>query len=230
MSEIKFNAEHLRPVLHATEPDPRSTSFVRFDHELREMRPLRLEDHHAAVCDLVLHAGVPEEVTIHFETAKNLYLYAWYVYRFFAVAEHQSLACLEMALRLRLGEEVRAKRAGKRGPVGLTALLKYSTEVGLVRNEGFKRWHDQVWRRARNRYVEGKSAEIAAKGLTSIVLDDAEVEIGNEDRTFDYVKTVTEVLPKIRNMYAHGSPSIHNQVRGTLELCMEIINQVFAKT
>src|SRR4051812_43482451 len=114
-SGVAFDAEFLRSTVHALEPDPRSTSFVRFDSALGKMRPLQLEDHYRAVCELLLHRGVPRDVGIHFETAKNLYLYAWFVYRFFAVAEHHALTGLEFALRERFGKALPKKYLGRGG-------------------------------------------------------------------------------------------------------------------
>src|SRR5688572_27292016 len=106
MEKHDFQAEYLRHPSDAHKADPRIASFVTYDGAIGQHRPLTLEDHYGAVCDLTTHPGVPEHVKIQFETAKNLYLYAWHVYRFFAVAEHQALTCLELALRERFGEDL----------------------------------------------------------------------------------------------------------------------------
>jgi len=68
-----------------------------------------LADHHELISAYVLHAGVPQEIVLQF--ARNVYLYAWFVYRFYPVAEHQCLACLELALRERLKEEIRNRQS-----------------------------------------------------------------------------------------------------------------------
>ena len=81
-------------------PDERAFCFSRYDKA--GLRETTLEDHFADIARFHLSANVPREVTIQYETAKNIYLYAWYVYRFYPVAEQQALASLEMGLRQRL--------------------------------------------------------------------------------------------------------------------------------
>ncbi|MGK5023128.1 hypothetical protein [Janthinobacterium sp. RB2R34] len=70
-------------------PDPRT------QHQTLEQRLGYIDQ-------FTLSADVPDEVRIHFETGRNLFVYAWYVYRFNMVAEQHILASLEMAARIRL--------------------------------------------------------------------------------------------------------------------------------
>lgn len=225
-AERSFRAEYLRPLEYVTKPDPRSVSFVRWDTEKQEFVPRALADHHAAMSTLNLHAGVPEDVTIQFETAKNLFVYAWFVYRFHAVSEHQSLTCLEFGLRERFGKDMAASRKLRR-TLTLKPLLRHAVDRGHVRNEGFKRWHDKALLRAQSRFEYEKGEEMRRKGLTSIEYDYSDVVVTDQDRDWNLIEVLVESLPFTRNEYAHGSASIHNQVRGTLELTMEILNQVF---
>jgi len=97
----------LRPLEKLCEPDERARFLVRIDSRTGRSRPATAADQHGAVIDYRLNSTVPEEVVVHFETAKNLYLYAWFVFRFYPVAEQQALASLEFALRERLIEFVR---------------------------------------------------------------------------------------------------------------------------
>jgi hypothetical protein len=53
---------------------------------------MKLADHHEQISRYALHAGLPQEIVEQFEMARNVYLYAWFVYRFYPVAEHHSLA------------------------------------------------------------------------------------------------------------------------------------------
>ena len=228
MEKPDFRGEYLRQPKDVHFPDPRSTS-VKYDAAIGKMRPFTLEDHYRAVCDLTTHPGVPERIKIQFETAKNLYLYAWHVYRFLAVAEHHSLACLELALRERFGEDLPKKYVGRGGRPTLRPLLRYARDNGFIKNEGFARWHKRAQRMAEHRYSSEKSAEMHAKGLNSISLDYSEVVVIDEDRRWDLIQILIDTLPLTRNDYAHGSGSISNQVRGTLELVVEIINQIFAR-
>lgn len=219
-------AEYLRSMENIYQPDPRNDSFVKFDPELKKFRRVELADYQRSIAELQLHSGVPEAVLIQFETAKNLYLYGWFVYRFYPVSEHHALTCLELALRTRFGKEIPKKYYGGKKPT-LKPLLRYAIDCQEIKNAGFRRWRERVEFRARQRYEWAKIREMKEKGLDSTVLDYSAVEITDEDRDWDYLNILLDSLPFSRNDYAHGSASLHNQVRGTIELVGEIINQVF---
>jgi hypothetical protein len=51
--------------------------YVRIDRINGTSRPIELADHHEQISAYVLHAGVPQEIVLPFETARNVYLYAW---------------------------------------------------------------------------------------------------------------------------------------------------------
>lgn len=226
--EQGFDPERLRPAEYICEPDPRNTMWVRIDHAAGTTRPVELADHHEGIAALSLHAGVPQDVALQFETARNLYLYAWFVYRFYPVAEHHSLACLELALRDRLKDDVRAGKVGAAGkrPM-LRALLKYAVAQGIVKNEGFQTWRNRGEINARGRIEMEKMREMSEKNLTEISWDDSEIEVTAEDLNWDYANMLIETLPYIRNEYAHGSTNLHNLVLHTIQIVCEIINQLY---
>lgn len=213
----------LRPVECICVPDPRSTMWVRIDRAAGTMRPVELADHHENIAALSLHAGVPQDIALQFETARNLYLYSWFVYRFYPVAEHHSLACLELALRDRLKDDIRAGKVGKSGrkPM-LRTLLKYAVAQNLIKNEGF-----QVWRNRGEINARRKICEMPEKNLTDISWDDSEPEVMAEDQNWDYANMLTDTLPYIRNKHAHGSTNLHNLVLLTIQNICEIINQLY---
>jgi hypothetical protein len=202
--------------------------WVRIDYAAGTTRPVQLDDHHEGIAALSLHAGVPQDVALQFETARNLYLYAWFVYRFYPVAEHHSLACLELALRDRLKDDVRAGKVGGSGrqPM-LRALLRYAVAQGLVKNEGFQTWRNRGEINARSRVEMGKMREMSEKNLTEISWDDSELELTAEDLNWDYANMLVDTLPYIRNEYAHGSTNLHNLVLHTIQIVCEIINQLY---
>ena len=72
------SSDSFRDPERALEPDPRSNHLVKFEDYTQVPQPISLADQHDAVVRFKLNAAVPEEVAIHFETAKNLYLYAWF--------------------------------------------------------------------------------------------------------------------------------------------------------
>jgi hypothetical protein len=147
MNQHDFDPEKLRPVVYLHEPDPRNATTAWHDTTTGVIRPVEAGDLHDAVAVLSLHPGVPEDIAQHFETVKNVYLYSWFIYRFQPVAELQSLACLEYALRARLTNEINLGKLKEKRP-GLQRLMRYAIENQLVKNEGFARWaraQDPEW-------------------------------------------------------------------------------------
>ena len=94
--------DFLKPVETIFEPDPRQLNWWIRNYDDGSVRQLTLEEHHANISRVILSDAVPEDVRQHMETAKNLALYSWYVYRFIPVAELQAYTALEWALRIRL--------------------------------------------------------------------------------------------------------------------------------
>jgi hypothetical protein len=88
-------ADTLRGLEGISTPDPRMIIGVEDPSAAFRLR-------HHAISGLQLREWVPSDVRIHFETAKNVLLYAWCVYRFHMVAEQYALSTLEFALRERL--------------------------------------------------------------------------------------------------------------------------------
>ena len=221
-----FEPERLRPAEYVSEPDPRSTMLVRIDRRNGSCRVMELANQHEQVSTHVLHAGVPEEIVVQFETARNLYLYSWFVYRFYPVAEHQSLACLELALRDRLKDEIQTGQIKGKRPT-LRPLLKYAIDHGLVKNEGFATWRNRGVINSRHRVEMEKIREASEKNLTEMTWDESDIKITAEDLEWDYVKMLPEVLPMLRNEYAHGSTELHSLALRTIEIVCEIINQLY---
>lgn len=226
MIEQKYDLEGLRPAEHVCEPDSRNTMFVRIDRTNGSSRPMELADHHELISAYVLHAGVPQEIVLQFETARNVYLYAWFVYRFYPVAEHQCLACLELALRERLREEIRTGKVKGKRPA-LRLLLKYAVDNGLVRNEGFSAWQNRGAINSRARVEMEKIRDASEKNLTEITWDESDIQITAEDLDWDYVKMLPDLLPMLRNDYAHGSTDLHNWALRSFQIVSEIINQIY---
>ncbi len=137
MTDSDFDPEKLRPAEYLCEPDPRNALFAWRDKDTGEFRPARASDLHDAVSSFSLNAEVPEDVAQHFETAKNVYLYSWFIYRFQPVAELQCLVSLKYALRERLAQEISNGRIRHKM---LRGLLEYAIDNGLIRKEGFARW------------------------------------------------------------------------------------------
>ncbi|WP_232071314.1 hypothetical protein [Paraburkholderia pallida] len=222
-STILSAAESLRSPGTAAEPDPRTAMFA------GQALP-SLAAHHRDIEAIQLTIGVPEAVAIQFETARNLYLYAWHVYRFFPVAQSQALFALEFGLRERLPDRLpdRYQRPRQQQPM-LAGLLGYAIELGLIRNEGFSRWHRAAEGRARQRRSMEIIQTMIDQQLESMEVDDDEpVNITPCDQRWDLVQILQKSLPSLRNELAHGSSMLTNQVLGTIELVAEILSQIYA--
>jgi hypothetical protein len=72
-------------------------------------RQKTVEDRHRMVSQYRLCVDVPDVVWVQWDTALNLWLYAWHVWRFYAVAEMQEYATLEMALRIKPAHDKKRK-------------------------------------------------------------------------------------------------------------------------
>lgn len=220
------HSEDLRTTENVCKPDSRNAAFSVITET--GFRPKTIEDQHSAVADISLHQDVPDDVRVQFETTKNLYLYAWFVFRFYPVAKHHAYTCLELALRQRFEQAMLASGEKKRefGP-GLMRLLDYAVSNGHLKNENFEVWQQRTLMRAQQRTETEACNEMSRRGLDEIVIDETQYEIKEEDRDHDYLATLLETLPWLRNHYAHGSASLDNQALGTIKVVSEIINQIY---
>lgn len=180
---------------------------------------------------MTLHDDVPEEIVIQFETAKNLYLYAWFVYRFYPVAQSQTYACLEFAMHRRFEQEMLnagCEKKIKDHGFGLRKYLEFARDQEYLLNEDFEAWRQQVRVRAEERHFREDIAEMKRLGLSEMEIDESKIEITDADRDIDYLSDVFESMLYLRNHYAHGGNSLHSQVLGTFRVACEIINKVWS--
>jgi hypothetical protein len=226
--KTEYDPDRLKPFDKITEADSRQGAFSRFDAVINNFTPITLEDHYESISTIALDDRVPEKISIQYETAKNIYLYAWYAYRLFPVAEHHALICLEYALRERFAAEVPKKYWNNKnyGPT-LAPLLSYIIDTGKIKNEHFEVWHQAAERRAQDRYQLEKIKEMSEQGLSEIEIDYDEIEVLDEDRNWGYLNILKKSLKSIRNTYAHGGPLLHRQVLGTFKIVKEILDQIF---
>jgi hypothetical protein len=96
--------EQLKRLEDIYETDRRYAGRVDLDLTTGTATTMTVESIYAVVEPLRLNAGVPDEVRSHFEVARNLALYSWFVYSFHEVAAMQAMASLEMAVRAKSGE------------------------------------------------------------------------------------------------------------------------------
>jgi hypothetical protein len=210
-------ADTLRPVEMMTAPDPRMV----IGSEDRGTVVRR----HETIAELELRDWVPNDIRIHFETAKNVLLYAWFVYRFHMVAEQHVLATLEFALRERL-KCLNLVPAGKKRPRGLGDWIRLAAASGLIDNSRFEPGQDLARARAEHRFALQVHKKMVEEGLTEFEYDPAQIEIQPEDQ-LDWILHQAEHLPKLRNIHAHGSDMLYPTVFRTFRIIANLVNQAF---
>jgi len=153
------------------ETDVRNTYYKRISAEGE--RDITLEDHYSVISQLTLKDTVPENIRIQFETTKNIYLYAWFVYRFFPVARLHGLTVLEMALRERFVDELPEEYQGRdKEKPPFRSLLRYSIKYGFLKKEHFSSARRTAEMRARERNIWETIQEMTEKGLGSMPIDE----------------------------------------------------------
>lgn len=223
--------EEFKSLEEVTTVDVRNTFFALRNRVTGETRPQELKDHHESVSRFNLNEAVPEKVQSHFNTAKNVLLYTWFVYGFFPVAELYALNALELSLKERIGEDgleglkKKLKKSGKR--MGLQAYIEHAAANKWIKNEDFSAYHRAPIERARMVYHARKTEEMHAKGLDSIEINYDEIEVPAENTT-DYLKILIDTVHKIRNIHAHGETMLYPAaVWMTFEICSDFINALF---
>jgi len=191
-----------------TDADIRQSYLVLPCPEEGGFRPKTVADHHANVSEGKLSGTVPQPIRVQWDTARNIWLYAWHVWRFYAVAEMQAFATLELALRRRLGP------TECRGGLGLKRLMKRAISMHLVVDAEIE-YHRQI----KERPIEQFS------GRPQLQLEDDDPPALKDPQA--YCKLLADMFPRLRNHYAHGSESIHHTVDVTFAVCRDLIDQLF---
>lgn len=209
-------ADYLRSTEAVPLPDPRMAAGD---------PAANLESRHAAIASVQLSEAVPKQIRIHFETAKNAYLYAWCVYRFHMVAEHYVFSTLELALRERLNE-LRLVPSGKGKPRGLAHWIRLAAKHSVISNARFGPGQALARRRAEDRLSEQMRQKMIAEGLTEIEYSLADAVVLPEDH-LDWVEHYAEHMPKIRNLHAHGTDMLYPTVLHSFVVVADFINQCY---
>jgi hypothetical protein len=205
----------LRSVAAVLRPDVRNDLDGKSIHQL-----------HALLSEIVLHDGVPVEVREQFETARNLSLYSWFVYRFHPIASVPGYASLEAALRIRVAADFTFRRPKGQKHAGFKPMLKHAVASGWIQNEGF----DNALRVSRARASHKAMIEQIRSNpdLDCVpVRDPTPAEIERELRALPYTENLVESIPAIRNHLAHGHPFLDAGSVGVLRIVAEAINQLF---
>jgi hypothetical protein len=209
--------------------DSRWHAMALINRETGDRRPVELADHYARVGDFTIHETVPERIRCQFNIAKNLLLYAWFVYPFFSVAEMHVLSVLELALRTRMGDEGMNELKRIKKKRGLYSYIEFAKDKGWIRNESFSAYHRAPFEIARREYVIRKTEEMRVKGLGTIELNYDEIEVPTVNQ-IDYVAVLLDTVNEIRNAHAHGDTFLYPaSAWQSFEMVSEFINALFYK-
>ena len=198
----------LKPLPELLLPDPR-WQFEHFfwpNHE-----PFTAEALYDRLKFSSLNLAAPEDVRRQFETARNLMLYAWFVFEFQTVAEMQAYGTLELALRTYFKNptrQVNTKKGVKEVPLMLSELLTKAVTEQVLIPEQLPSWE---WLK--------KKREWFAK-QTNTPMDPFSAT--------EWLEIIKKDLPGFRNHLAHGKPQLHlPHSLSQLELCADLINALF---
>ena len=199
----------LKPIEALNNPDP-----TRF--QVKAIRPSAviaetLEDHYQRIQNISLLHSAPEAVYIEFDMARNLLLYSWFVFRFVAAAELYAYGALEHALRIKVKHTPVANKSSFRG---LKELLEHAVSQKWIRVELLPHYQrleqiqTQEWERAKQ------------------VFGDPDAWVVKLD-PIRYTKQLLDGIPALRNELAHGTHRLSFSGYLTLEICRDIIQQLF---
>lgn len=186
-------------------PDGIQGSYLLVNRETGAARQKTIRDHYSEINEIVLLPEVPEDIRVHFDTARNLYLYNWFVYRFGPVAELHAIASVEFALKIKSGK----KRAG------LKALLTEAIQKRWIQDGGFK-------------YYPVSQKTLIQRTAADSYRPPNDGNDHDSDSLQAYSKILADSLPYFRNNFAHGSNMLYPTGVVTLAICADIINQLFA--
>lgn len=204
----------LKSLENILDPDERCAFFVG-----------NLEDVHTALNNINLHTNVPLDVKQLFETAKNLSLYSWFVYRFHQVAEMVGFSAMEMALRKRFELE----NPDRKAPM-FRKLLKHAKKKHWISDKGFPGYEERAANQARSlKILEAIESLNPEEGQGSLMVEDPTMEeVMQTIENMDIVGAIVESAPELRNNLAHGSSTLHPNSISTLRTAADVINQVFS--
>lgn len=214
MSDI----EQVRPLAEITSPDPRHTGHGYLPATLYE-----------SVAKIQLNATAPHNVRQLFETAKNLSLYTWFVYRFHPIARVVAYSCMEAALRHRVAGIPKFTKPDKPDwHPGFKDMFKHAVKAGWIRNEGFENARIHARGRAKHKAVFAQIAKMNAEGIERMpTAEPTEDEIQAELGGLPYAQNLVDAWPFIRNWIAHGNTLVDSGSAGTLRVVAEAINQLY---
>lgn len=226
VKSFTYPADELRTPVNVLAPDQRNFYFG----------VTSTEHLYADIAKYSLNHFVPNDIKVQFDTARNLFLHSFYVYRFYVVAQSLALTTLELAIRECIGDEKLAvfkgelKASGVHLSKGLKLCLEYLAKYQLIKNEDFPTWQNRNRIAAEEAYRDKIFQLMDEQKLNECQFNENEIDEHAFDIEWDYIQVLCETLPKIRNNQAHGSTILHNKVLLSFENISIIINKMYERT
>ena len=202
--------DSLKSLQAICEPDERQRFFVG-----------SIQDYHEELSKIVLNDTVPAGSRQLFETAKNLSLYSWFVYRFHPIAELTGWLALENALLEKAKREGELASDTERSPA-LRRLLAMACKHSWLQEDRIADRREA----ARARVQQRKVTEAIVKNV-DWVEDVTETEISEEAVNMRLLPQICRAASELRNHLAHGGQMLHPNSRATLRVTADLINQLF---
>lgn len=194
-----------------TTPDPRNLVFSS-----------TIEERHAFLSSIILKETVPVEVKQLFETAKNLSLYSWFVYRFHQASEMIAFSSTELALKIRF----KLENPTNKRRTAFSELINHAINNHWVAKENFSK----IYQRATNIAEQTKAIE-AAVFLDQTNSNECAIENPTKEEIYNALEGLDLnfllSIPEVRNDLAHGSKTLSPNSASTLRLLSELINQIY---
>jgi len=178
-----------------------------FESDLK--RIISFEEFYKLVAEISLLKTVPQKIQSHFDIAKNLALYSWFVRRFHHIAELHSFSTVEFAIRTKI-EIVTNANCKMRG---LKRLLNYAMDQQWIVDDGFPEVIEK--RKQQQKYRE------LLKEIPGFIFPDDTTDPQK------YVKLLMRTFPTLRNAFAHGSSTLFPGSFNIMNTCRHLINQLF---
>jgi hypothetical protein len=221
-AELKYGTtgDAFKPLAEMMLPDVRQQCWGRLQPD-GTIRKIQLEDLYNRMGGLVLNPTVPEDVRTGFDTARNLFLYSWFVYRFQTVAALQAYAALDFAL----GKRIENERTGKCH--GLARRLELAVQKGWLCAEGIRIFQRAAACRTDYDATSGRMLReyLAEQGI--VLNENRKTET---EHARDYLADLKKGVPQLRNSMAHGKPLLGAGAVVAIEICCDFINQLFPET
>ena len=134
--------ERLKPREQVLLPDVRYQNRANLDYSTGILTEMTIDTIYEELEKVDLNDHVPESVRNHFEIARNLVLYSWFVYSFNVVAAMQAFASLEMAVKDKTGDKKGSLKSqldkvfkGRKLSGGIGPPIDLSVAISKLRND-----------------------------------------------------------------------------------------------